>query len=84
MTQTDQSEEVFSFHPTYLNAGLAEKLVAIKFQQREPAFSQTELSLLEQVSHQRISILLKGITSRSEKLLARQRELVDFLADQNI
>ena len=75
-------EDLVSFHPVYLNAGLAAKLHEVKMQQKDVAFSQTELSLLEQVSHQRVSILLKAITSKSEKTLARQKELVEFLAHQ--
>ena len=79
--ESDQlpAEESFTLNPVYATPGIAKKLHGILCHQKEQSFNQTELAMLEHVTHQRISALLKHISAKAAKILQRHREHMDVL-----
>ena len=69
--------EVSTFHPTYRDPGLAKKLYEVKCFQREHSFNQTELALLEHVTHQRVSALLKSLSKKALFILKRKESHIE-------
>ena len=80
-TKTEEFE-VLTFHPTYNNPGLARKLFEVKCFRREHSFNQTELALLEHVTHQRISAMLKNLSRKATVILKSREEQLELLLDQ--
>lgn len=68
----EEVAEVSTFHPTYNDPGLAKKLYEVKCFKREHSFNQTELALLEHVTHQRVSALLKNLSKKALFILKRK------------
>jgi hypothetical protein len=73
------TEESATLNPVYATPSIAKKLHGIFCHQQEQSFDQTELALMEHVTHQRISALLKHILAKTVKILHRHREHMDVL-----
>ena len=58
------TEESATLNPVYATPSIAKKLHGIFCHQQEQSFDQTELALMEHVTHQRISALLKHILAK--------------------
>jgi len=78
-SQLPLEEKAVTFHPSYGNADLAKKIYAVKCYKKDCTFTQTELSLLEHVSHQRISTLLKSIQKKSAGILKSNQDQLEAL-----
>ena len=72
-------EEPVTLNPIYATPSIGKKLHGIVCHQKEQSFNQTELALLEHVTHQRISALLKHIAAKAVKILQCHREHMDVL-----
>lgn len=73
------AEESATLNPIYATPSIAKKLHGIVCHQKEQSFNQMELALMEHVTHQRISTLLKRISAKAVRILQRHREHLDVL-----
>ena len=58
-------EELVTLNPIYATPSIGKKLHDIFCHQKEQSFNQTELALLQHVTHQRISALLKHSAAKA-------------------
>jgi len=73
------AEESATLNPIYATPSIAKKLHGIVCHQKEQSFNQMELALMEHVTHQRISTLLKRIPAKAVRMFQRHREHLDVL-----
>ena len=80
--KTDQLpvEETMTLNPSYGTPSIAKKLHDTLVFKKEHSYNQTELALMEHVTHQRISTLLKSIALKAVRRLQQDnQEQVDIL-----
>jgi len=81
-TEKDKLPEVkrgASFSCSHARPTIGKKLHDIKVYKKEQSFNQTELAELEGVSHQRISIVIKTITTKAREKLQEHPEHMEVL-----
>jgi hypothetical protein len=72
-------EERVVINLTYATPSLAKKLHDIRRFKKEQCFNQTELALLYNVKHQRISVLLQNIIVKATRVMQGHREQLEML-----